>query len=181
MTPALKPFAFDGLLYLTNRIVAHVPSKRLRNFFYRRVLKFDIGPGTYIFMGAWFDSRGRFPIGSNSIVNQKCRLDNRGGITIGNNVSISAEVALLTGDHDIQSSTFAGRERPIVIGDYVFLGTRCMLLPGVTVGTGAVVGAGSIVTHDIEPYAIVAGNPAKAIGVRNRDLRYSAHYPRVLH
>jgi acetyltransferase-like isoleucine patch superfamily enzyme len=56
-----------------------------------------------------------------------------------------------------------------------------MLLPGVTVGTGAVVGAGSIVTRDVAPYAIVAGNPAKQIGVRNRDLTYSAHYPRILH
>jgi acetyltransferase-like isoleucine patch superfamily enzyme len=100
----LKPFAFDALLYLTNRIVAHVPSKRFRNLFYRKVLKFDIARESYIFMGAWFDSRGRFSIGSSSIINQNCRLDNRGGITIGSNVSISADVTLLTADHDVQTS-----------------------------------------------------------------------------
>lgn len=47
-----------------------------------------------------------------------------------------------------------------------------MILPGVTLGEGAVVGAGSVVTKDVEAFAIVAGSPAKAIGVRNRDLVY---------
>jgi maltose O-acetyltransferase len=56
--------------------------------------------------------------------------------------------------------------RPVVIEDDVWIGTRVIILPGVHVGTGSVIGAGSVVTHDVEPYSIVGGNPAKLIRYR---------------
>lgn len=178
----------DILLYVCNRFVAKIPSHTLRLAFYRKVMKFEIGDSSYVFMDAWFDTNhvprmetGYFRLGSNSVINQHCRLDNRGGITIGSNVSISADTIILTADHDPQSPEFAGRSKPVVIKDRVFIGTRAMILPGVGIGEGAVVAAGSVVTRDVPAYTIVAGVPAAHIGERRRDLNYRIHYDRPLH
>jgi acetyltransferase-like isoleucine patch superfamily enzyme len=170
---------FDLLLYVTNRVVARVPSHTFRLSWYRRVMGFEIDKGSRIFMDAWIDGRRGFRMGRNSVINQKCRLDNRGGITIGDSVSISAEVCILTADHDLQSPDFAGREKPVEIGGHVFIGTRATILPGVRIGRGAAVATGAVVTKDIEPFTIVAGVPAKPIGRRPENLDYDAAYPRL--
>jgi acetyltransferase-like isoleucine patch superfamily enzyme len=60
--------------------------------------------------------------------------------------------------------------------DHAWIGARAIILPGVTVGEGAVVSAGSVVSRDVPPYTIVAGNPAEVIGQRTRDLRYRTRY-----
>ena len=127
-------------------------------------------------MDAWFKSRGNFRIGENSVINEWCRLDNRGMITIGANVSISADVTLLTADHDLQDPEFKGRERGVTIADYVFIGTCAMVMPGVTIGRGAAVAAGAVVTRDVGPYDIVAGIPARKIGQRTAELTYRLCY-----
>lgn len=179
----LRSIYFDGLLYLANRIVSRVPSHSFRLLFYRRVMGFSIGTSSCIFMDAWFDTKGKnsFVVGSNSVVNQKCRLDNRGTIVIGNNVSISAEVCILTADHDPQSPKFEGRTRPVTIGDFAFIGTRAMILPGVWIGEGAVVAAGAVVTKRVEPYTVVGGVPARQFGRRNTELDYSCSYRPLFH
>lgn len=178
----------DILLYLCNRIVAKIPSHTLRLAFYRKVMRFEIADSSFVFMDAWFDTNyvggketGRFRMGPNSVINQRCRLDNRGGITIGSNVSISSEVCILTADHDPNSTGFEGRTSPVFIEDYVFIGTRALILPGVTLGVGSVVGAGSVVTKDVPPYTVVAGVPARSIAERRKDLNYSIRYGRPLH
>jgi acetyltransferase-like isoleucine patch superfamily enzyme len=181
MSDRLKTFTFDVVMYLTNYIVATIPSRHFRRGFYRYVLNLEIGASSHIFMGARFDSRGRFRMGNNSVINEDCRLDNRGEIRIGDCVSISAGTVILTADHDIQSMDFTGRTRPVTIGNYVFVGTRATILPGVSVGDGAVVGASSVVTRDVGEFEIVAGVPAKPIGRRTRDLRYKIDYGRWLH
>ena len=175
----IKEFLGEGLLYFTNHVINHIPLHFIRLGFYRMCLKFDIGSGSAIFMGTWFDAKNNFKIGNNSVINQKCRLDNRGCITIGENVSISAEVCILTADHDLQSHDFAGRTRPVSIEDYVFIGTRATLLPGVTLGKGSAVAAGAVVTKSVPPYMIVAGVPAKPIGRRPTDLNYQINYKRL--
>ncbi len=174
----LRRVWLDGRIWLANNVIAYLPSHTLRLSFYRHVMLAKIGSGTLIFMRAWLDCPGGLSIGANSIVNQKCRLDSRGSLTIGNNVSISAEVCILTAQHDIQDSFFAGVQSAVAIGDYVFVGTRAMILPGVTLGEGSVVAAGAVVTKNVQPYTVVAGIPAVPIGTRNQDLRYQAHYPR---
>ncbi|MBD0266465.1 MAG: acyltransferase, partial [Tolypothrix sp. Co-bin9] len=125
----LKQLVGEGLLYFANRIVNHIPFHFVRLGFYRSFLKFDIGLDSAVFMGTWFDTKSNFKLGNHSVINQNCRLDNRGGIIIGDNVSISADVCILTADHDLQSADFAGRTRPVTFEDYVFLGTRAMILP----------------------------------------------------
>lgn len=170
---------FDGLLFVCNRIVGHFPSHALRKFFYRSVMKFEIGEQSYIFCRAHFDNRGGFKMGNHSTINEECRLDNRGGLTIGDNVSISAQVCILTADHDPRSPTFAGREHAVRIDDHAFIGTRAMILPGTTIGRGAVVAAGAVVTKDVAPLAIVAGSPAREIGQRDPALDYRVNYCRL--
>ena len=174
-----KRLRSEGLLYLCNRVFARVPSHRIRLAFYRRLMRYEIGHHSYIFMDAWFDSRAGFKMGNHSVVNQKCRLDTRGGLRIGDNVGIAAEACILTSDHDPQASDCAGRDAPVCIEDYVVIGTRAMILRGVTVGRGAVVAAGAIVTKSVAPFTIVAGSPARPIGVRNQNLTYQINYGRL--
>ena len=178
MRDAARNVRFNGVLFVANHLVSHIPSHWLRQLFYKRVLGLEIGVQSHIFMGAWFYGRHGFSMGSNSVINERCRLDNRGGIRIGRNVGIAAEACILTAEHDLQSPEFSGREEPVIIHDYVFIGTRAMILPGVTIGEGAAVAAGSIVTKDVAPYTIVAGAPARSIGTRRADLTYELSYGR---
>lgn len=175
----IKKIGGEGLLYLTNHVINHIPLHFIRLSFYRNCMKFEIAPGSNIFLDACFDSKTNFRMGKSSVINQKCRLDNRGTITIGDNVSISAEVCILTADHDLQSSNFTTRIRPVNIEDYVFIGTRATILPGVTLGKGSAVAVGAVVTKSVPPFTIVAGVPAKPMGSRSTDLDYSANYPRL--
>lgn len=170
--------------YATNYIVAYVPSHTIRNAWYRRVLGWDIGHGVSILMGPYIQMTGirtsgrRVSIGNGTVVNQKCLIYTSGGLVIGNYVSISAEVALITGTHDINDPDFPSDYRPIVIDDYAWIGTRAMILQGVTIGQGAVVMAGAVVTKDVEPFAVVGGVPAKPITERTlRNLSYELMAP----
>ncbi|WP_394346941.1 acyltransferase [Pedobacter metabolipauper] len=160
---------------MPNSIIAHIPSYWIRHGYYKLILGIKIGKGSSIHKGAFFYDK-KLVIGKNTTVNRKCHLDSRGKISIGDNVSISPECVLITGDHEVNSPDFRYRSAPIVIHDYAWLGTRAMILPNVTIGTGAVVCAGAIVTKDVEPYSIVGGVPAKKIGERSKTLNYSASW-----
>lgn len=120
-------------------------------------------------------------IQKNSVINANCRLDTRGGIYIGENVSISNQVVILTADHDMDSSDMAGRTKKVTIEDYVWIGTRAMIMPGVIIGKGAVVAAGAVVTKNVEPFEVVAGVPARRIKNRmeRKDYSYDASYKRL--
>ncbi|MCA9235136.1 MAG: acyltransferase [Planctomycetales bacterium] len=116
-------------------------------------------------------------LGRNCVVNFGSLLDGRKhAIRIGDNVSIGPEAAVLTLGHDPQSKDFADRGGEVVIGDRAWVGFRAIVMPGVTVGEGAVVAAGAVVTKDVPPFTIVAGVPAKRIGTRNPDIDYSLEY-----
>ncbi len=169
------------LLYLTNSWVNRMPCHSFRLWWYRVAMGFEILPRATINLGTRFDCRRHFRIGKNSVVNQNCRLDPRGELTIGDNVSISEEVVILTADHDTRSSSLEGRVRAVSIEDYVWIGTRAMILPGVSIGKGAIVAAGAVVTKSVSPLAIVAGVPAKVIGERQGVFDYETYYRRLLH
>ena len=102
--------------------------------------------------------------GNRCWIQEGCTFFDRGGITIGNDVFIAPKVNLITINHDSdpenRSATYG---RPIVIEDKVWIGINSTILPGVTVGYGSIVGANSVVTHDVSPYTVVGGNPAKFI------------------
>ncbi len=87
-------------------------------------------------------------------------------IDIGDLAIIGRDVKLITGTHNVQSRSFELVTKPISIGAGAWVATGAIILPGVTIGEGAVVGAGAVVTRSVEPWTIVAGNPAKVIGTR---------------
>ena len=140
---------------------------------------FKICKGSFIFLGCKFDCAKGLVIGKNSVINARCRLDNRGGIDIGENVSVSSDVIILTADHDMDTFNFKGRNKKVVIADYVWVGTRAMVLPGITVSKGALIAAGSIVTKDVPAFSVVAGVPARFIKKRPENINYDASYSRL--
>jgi maltose O-acetyltransferase len=95
-------------------------------------------------------------------------------------VSISPDVTVLTSQHLYDDPTFALVSRPVVIEDYVWIGTRAMVMPGVTIGRGAVVAAGAVVTKDVAPLEVVGGVPARPIGRRSLDPAYTLGAPPLL-
>jgi acetyltransferase-like isoleucine patch superfamily enzyme len=91
-------------------------------------------------------------------------------ITIGDRVTVGANTTIIDTDfHPLQSASRraepnAGKTAPVVIEDDVFIGMDCLVLKGVHIGQGSVIGAGSVVTKDVPPGVVVAGNPAQVIG-----------------
>lgn len=177
----IRVFVSEFRVYLCNHFISKIPSHSIRLFFYRKAMNFQIGNNSSILLNCTFDTANQMCIGSNTIINSRCRIDNRGEINIGNNVSISQEVVILTADHDMNSPFFEGRTKKVVISDYVWIGTRATILPGVCIGKGAVIAAGAMVTRDVPEYVVVAGVPAKEVGRRNQDLQYSLQYRRLFH
>ena len=99
-------------------------------------------------------------------------MDGRDKLFIGDHVDIASEVMIYNAEHDVQSNDFRAVKKPVEISDYVFIGPRAIILPGVKIGKGGVVGAGAVVTKDVEDYSIVGGVPAKEIGQRIKNLNY---------
>jgi acetyltransferase-like isoleucine patch superfamily enzyme len=109
-------------------------------------------------------------IGNRTNINPDCMFDSRGGdIIIGNYVDIAPEVNIWTLEHDVNDPNFNSVGSGVRIEDFVWIANRAIILPGICIGKGAVVATGAIVTKDVEPYTIVAGVPARAIGKRNPD------------
>jgi maltose O-acetyltransferase len=110
--------------------------------------------------------RSRLSIGAACWINVGCTFDLNDRIRVGDEVAIGQEVMLLTSTHKISvTQRRAGVKvtSPVSIGNGVWLGARCVILPGVTVGDGAVVSAGAVVTKDVPPNSVVAGTPAVVV------------------
>jgi maltose O-acetyltransferase len=128
-------------------------------------------------MGCRFLNGRKVHLGDRNVINFGCLFDGRHyQIKTGNDVSIGPEASILTLGHDPQSAEFADRGGDVIIGDRVWIAYRAIILPGVTLGDGVVVGAGAVVSRSIDPYCIVAGNPARVIGERSQDLTYELNY-----
>ena len=113
-----------------------------------------------------FFTFGKLEIGSNTIVNRGCYLDSRRGLTIGDNVVIAHDTKIYTLGHDINCADFSTKGAPVRIEDHAVLFSNVLVMPGVTVGKGAVVLPGCVVTKDVAPMSIVGGNPAVVKGMR---------------
>lgn len=149
-----------------------VPCHHFRRFVYR-LAGVKIGKGSSLHMGIVFYDPSRIVIGKDTIIGERTVLDGRAKLEIGNHVDVASEVMIYNSEHDLESEFFEAHTAPVVINDYAFIGPRSIILPGVTVGRGAVVAAGAVVTSSVPDYAIVGGVPAKVIGERkNKDLHY---------
>lgn len=147
----------------------------LRNF-YLRLFGIRLGKGTSIHRRCKFFHEGKLSVGNNTVINFGCYLDNRRGITIGNNVGIAHNTKIYTLGHDLNDPQFKTKGAEVTIKDNVFIFSNALIMPGVTIGEGAIVLAGSVVTKDVEPWAIVGGNPAKKIRERSREIDYKQIY-----
>jgi maltose O-acetyltransferase len=162
--------AYHGRLWWARRLLAPLPpnvGNRLRAAVLRRV-GFQIGRGTVFWGTPTITGAGniypRLVIGEYCWMNVGCFLDLSAPILIGDRVALGHQVLLMTGTHELGD----GRRRagpfyaaPITIEDGAWLGSRATILPGVTVGAGAIVAAGAMVTKDVPPHTLVAGIPAK--------------------
>lgn len=174
----MNPRIFTGsiLSYIYSSLVAVIPSRKIRVAYLKAYLA-NLGNDTSIQMGCKFLNGRKVYLGDRNVINFGCLFDGRQyQIKTGSDVSIGPEASILTLGHDPQSSEFTDKGGDVIIGDRVWIAYRAIILPGVTIGEGAVVGAGSVVTKNVEPYTIVAGNPARLIKERNRSLKYSLHY-----
>jgi maltose O-acetyltransferase len=160
---------------LHNRLLTHIPSNNLRVGYLRR-LGMQAGPHTYLFGGSEVLAPHKLRIAGNCHVGRFCQVDARGGIDIGRNVVIASHCLLISADHDLDDPGFPGRLAPIAIGDRVWIASRSVVTKGVTLGEGAVVAAGAVVTRDVDPWTVVGGVPAAPIGDRNREQTYEIDF-----
>lgn len=115
-----------------------------------------------IFPPFYTDCGKNIHMGKKVFINSGCRFQDQGGITIGDGVLIGHNVVLATINHDINPGKRADlHPAPIVIGNDVWIGANATVLPGVTIGDGAVIAAGAVVTRDVPPNVIVGGVPAR--------------------
>jgi len=170
---------YDTVDYLAEW-AGRIPSHSVRVFLFQRLLRVNIGAHSSIHRNCRFYRPSRIAVGQHTVVNRDVLLDGRMGLVIGDNVSISEGAAIFTLEHDPDSPDFANRGAEVRICDRAFIGARAIVLPGVTVGEGAVVAAGAVVTRDVPPYTIVGGVPARPIGERSHDLRYELNYRKFL-
>ena len=168
----LKNIWLDFWLLCLYEIGINVPFHSIRKFFYR-ISGMQIGKNSYIHMWARFFNPAGIEIGDGTIIGDHVFLDGRAPLKIGDHVDIASHVLIYNSEHDINSEGFDPIEEPVEIADYVFIGPRATILPGVKIGKGAIVAAGAVVTSDVKPFEIVGGVPAKVIGERkNKNPHY---------
>lgn len=161
------------------RWAGHIPFHSVRKLFY--ILGgMTMGNESTLHMWASFYDARNIVIGKGTIIGDHAFLDGRDRISIGNHVDIASAVMIYNGKHDYESEDFRPQFSPVTIEDYVFIGPRAIIQPGVTIGKGAIVAAGAVVAKDVAPYAIVGGVPAKIIGERKlKDLHYRLGWARL--
>ena len=154
------------------RWVGYIPLNLVRKYIYR-LSGLKIGRGSTIHMWANFFDPKNIEIGNDTIVGNNAFLDGRATLKIGSHTDIASSVMIYNSEHDINSTDFSARVEKVEIGDYCFVGPRVTILPGVKIGNGAIVGAGAVVTKDVEDFTIVGGVPAGVIGERkNKNPEY---------
>lgn len=145
----------------------NIGQKPLRAFCGKLILA-KCGKGVNIEKGAEFSSSAE--LGDFSGIGIRAQISGR--TVIGKHVMMGPDVCIYTRNHKFDRTDIPmdqqgfADERPVIIGDDVWIGARVIILPGVRVGTGAVIGAGSVVTKDIPDYAVVGGNPARILKMR---------------
>ena len=177
----MSRFLFYLRLYLNNHAIGHLPFHGLRIFWYRRIMGMRIGRNANVQLGALFygNTIAQVRIGEETLVGPRCVFNASAAIEIGTNVRLAHAVEFYTADHNPDDPHFSMRTGPIRVGNEVWIGSRATILRGVTIGDGAIVATGAVVTRSVEPFTIVAGVPARPIGKRSLKARNGAPLGRL--
>ena len=158
---------------ITQEKIAQLPDwgfqARLRSSFYMATL--SCGENFYAHTGISILYPKNITIGNNVSINRYTTITARAPINIGNNVLIGPFVVITSSNHEYRNKeelilNQGHNDKPIIIEDDVWIGAHSVILPGVTIGKGSVLAAGSVVTKNVEPYSVVGGVPAKLIKQR---------------
>lgn len=142
----------------------------VRNLIFKIILK-EFGTGSVIDYKTYIRYPKQVRIGKNTTINRGCQIltsyqVKHIEVSIGNHVAVAPEVSFLAVGHDHTKRSIPVTAGSIYVGDDVWIGARSVILQGVTIGEGAIVAAGSVVTKDVPPYTVVAGVPAKVLKKR---------------
>lgn len=139
-----------------------------------------VSPSSTIHHGVWFLVPRNITLGKGSTINSHCFLDTRNPVSIGDRVMIGHGTKIFTLGHDFNTKGFEGKGGAVVIEDEVIIFPEARIMPGVTLGRGAVVLNSAVVTKDVPPMAVVGGNPAKLVGERKQvhecDISYRSYW-----
>lgn len=126
----------------------------------RELFEDRIGTGSFVAAPVQGVCLDQVTIGKKVVINSNCLMMSRGGITIEDDVQIASNVSLISNNHDLYERQVLTC-KPILIKRGAWIGAGATILPGVTVGRYAVVGAASVATHDVPDYAVAVGSPAR--------------------
>lgn len=157
--------------------IGTIPSNHLRKWLYC-ILGANIDKQVVFHWRTEIRDPFNLTVGKGTIIGDNALLDARSVLTIGANVNLSGNVSIFTLQHDYRSPDFDcfeshPRRMDVIIEDRVWIGSNVIVLPGVTIGEGAVCCAGCVVTKDVAPYDVVGGIPAKKMGERPKVLTYT--------
>ena len=163
----IQGLSFSLKWLFLNSLISHFPSKRIR-ISVLRLLGADVSDNVRIYSGFHIRDPFNISIAEGVSIGPNVVLDGRKGIKIGKSTVIAYEAIIWTLSHDYNDLNFSCKGTSVIIGDYAWICSRAIIMPGINVGNGAVIASGAIVTKDVPPYAIVAGVPAKIIGWRKQ-------------
>lgn len=131
----------------------------------------------YKFLDSKFTSPDKISLKDNVNLGPGTELHGEGNIEIGNGVIFGPEVCIFTRTHNFDSADLSALPfdnriliAKVIIADYVWIGKRVIILPGISIGKAAVIGAGSVISKDVPDYAVVVGNPGKVVRFRNKEI-----------
>lgn len=171
----LKRLLFGAYSFVENlvRVLLELLPHPLRYWIFKAMLA-KLGSDSMIDYQTYFRYPWKIRIGHGVWINRGCEfygsmLAGNAHITIGDHCALAPCVRVLSATHDYHQLDLPDLAASVTIGKHVWVGAGATILPGVNIGDGAVVAAGSVVTRDVAPFTIVAGNPARFLKTRELD------------
>lgn len=174
-TVRLKRFLFETYSFAENllRLLMEILPQPLRYWVFKAMLA-RLGTGSMIDYQTYFRYPWKISVGNRVTINRGCEfygsmLAGNAQITIGDHCALAPRVRILSATHDYHRLDLPDKAASVTLGKHVWIGAGATILPGITIGDGAIVAAGSVVTRDVAPFSIVAGNPARFVKTRELD------------